>query len=170
MLLLKFICILQSDTKIIAMSYLCRYILLTLLFLFAFFVGLGQESFVISCQVVDDVRGKPLPNVYVALNNTRMGMSTSANGMFKFDVSYRELSNDFFISCSGCYDTLIPAKRLINVKQIVLRTYRVDLDDVNIVAALNKEKCFGDTAYMFGDEAAKTMSYHLDYGHSVGCI
>lgn len=170
MLLLKFICILQSDTKIIAMSYLCRYILLTLLFLFAFFVGLGQESFVISCQVVDDVRGKPLPNVYVALNNTRKGTSTSARGVFKIEVAENELDNDLFLSYTGYYDTLIPCRQLLNSDQILLRSFKVELQDIDVVAELNKEICFGDTAYMFSDEAAKAIPYHLDYGHSVGCI
>ena len=151
---------------------LCYRFVFLILFL-ASGVVKGQESLNVSCKVLDATTRKPLSDVYVAINNTSRGTSTSRHGKFSFFVERRELGNDMYLTCAGYYDTLIPCRKIVknNINEILLRPLHQYIDAVDVVAEFNKDFVFGDTAYIFSDKSTSiSKPYYMEYSNSIGCL
>lgn len=133
----------------------------------------AQELYTINCRVIDEITKMPISNVYVAINNTSRGTSTSQQGEFHFEITKKELGNNLYIACAGYVDTLIPCRRIIknHTDEIVLRPIQFDLEQVDVVANFDKEVVFGDTAFIFSEKStAIPKPYYMEYSTSIGCL
>lgn len=131
----------------------------------------AQEAVLLQGRVIDEVRGRGVSDVYVALINTNRGLATNSRGIFSFKLTTEELASDLFFSCAGYYDTIISCKRIIDSEGIIkLRARKVVVDDVDVYANFEEELCIGDTTFMFSQLKGNGVPYYTEYGHSVGVI
>lgn len=131
----------------------------------------AQEAVLLQGRVIDEVRGRGVSDVYVALINTNRGLATNSRGIFSFKLTTEELASDLFFSCAGYYDTIISCKRIIDSEGIIkLRARKVVVDDVDVYANFEEELCMGDTTFMFSQLKGNGVPYYTEYGHSVGVI
>ncbi len=150
---------------------LIRISFIYVLLIFAYVNVNAQELYALQGRVIDDGRGRGVPDVYVALMNSNRGLATNARGIFSFKLTAEELASDFFFSCAGYYDTIIPCERIIDSEGIIkLRAIKVEVDDVDVYAEFEEELCFGDTIFMFSQPEGNRVPYYTEYGHSVGVI
>lgn len=131
----------------------------------------AQELVLLQGRVIDDGRGRGVPDVYVALMNTNRGLATNARGIFSFKLTTEELASDLFFSCAGYYDTIISCAKIIEAEGIIkLRARKIEVDDVDVYARFEEELCMGDTTFMFSQMEGNGVPYYTEYGHSVGVI
>ena len=131
----------------------------------------AQDLYALQGRVIDDVRGRGVADVYVALMNSNRGLSTNARGQFSFKLSANELNSDLFFSCTGYYDTIISCNKIIEAEGVIkLRASKVEIDDVDVFVNFDTELCYGDTTFMYNQLKGNGVPYYTEYGHSVGVI
>lgn len=141
-----------------------------LIFLFSISAN-AQEKYLLQGRVLDDGRGRGVPDVYVALLKTNRGFSTNARGIFSLKLTKSEFNSDVFFSCAGYYDTIVSFSSILESEGIIkLRARKIEIEDIDVYANFEEELCFGDTTYMYSSLASDEVPYYTEYGHSVGVI
>ncbi|WP_396637238.1 carboxypeptidase-like regulatory domain-containing protein [Maribacter sp. R77961] len=106
-----------------------------LVLLFCISAGYAQEVLV-EGYIVDENNGKPIPYANLSFLNTLKGTSSDEKGHFYIDVPESYVAKKVHISSLGFRDTILPARTILERKEVRMSEDTYELDEVVVSKSL----------------------------------
>lgn len=82
--------------------------------------------------VIDESTKKPIPYVNISILKSQAGTSSNEDGSYSLEIKESDFNKDIILTSLGYKDSIIPVKKFINQKNILLKATIEELNEVLI--------------------------------------